>query len=232
MFDFLIFISLAINTILGIGVLLRNPRAKIHRLFALFVVFLNLWILSNYLQNKPDIGRIENPELFLRFDFVFAIFVFLIWFHFSAALAKWELKGRWSGFLIWLLWIWGIFFAALALFTPFVLTNVIFRGRVIHFDAGVLWPLYAVLLLVLIAEGLIFLVLGRRHAKDQRDYIRHQQIHFFLLGFLISVGTAVFINLILRMIYPISLEVSRFGLQGMTLLVAISAYVIIRGATV
>jgi len=53
--DFLVVLVLVINTLLSVGILARSFRDKANRLFVLFVTFVDLWIVSNYLENAPEL---------------------------------------------------------------------------------------------------------------------------------------------------------------------------------
>jgi hypothetical protein len=68
MIDLAIVASTSIfNTLLGVTVYLRNPRAKLNQLFALFSIAVVTWTFSNYLaDNAPDYNL-----LFTRLTFLF-----------------------------------------------------------------------------------------------------------------------------------------------------------------
>src|SRR3989344_549482 len=228
LFDSVIYILLVVNALLGVAVLFRDSKQKVNQLFAGFVILVNLWIFSNFLENEPDIVGVERLGLFLRLDFALALFVFLLWFYFCKTFVQLS-HSPFFDFVLGrtLLFLSGAL-ALLSLLGSFILTDITFQYNIIAFKQGVLWPMYALLLLILTLGGLFYLLWGRIQTKQEKHILKQQQIELILLGFLLSAGNAVFINLFLQTFYTITLEISRFGLYGMTFLVGFTAYAVIR----
>ena len=130
--DFLIFVVILINTILGISVYLRNKTAKTNQFYGIFVLFLNIFIASVFLENRPDIVGEANLELFLRLDFTAAAVYFFAWFRFCSFFSESRLvqnKYKWlnrASVLSLLIII------SLTLFTNLILRDVAFYDEVIH----------------------------------------------------------------------------------------------------
>ena len=223
--DWLIVVVLGINTLLSVGVLLRNPKSLANRLFVGFVTFLDIWIASNFLENEPGLVGEGRLEFFLRLDFATALIFFYFWFQFSAVLSVSRIaKIRWLQYLLIGLTVLGVVLS----FTPLILHSVSFDGEVIAFEDGVLWLGYALLLLLFAGWGVILLILRRRRAKRVNDVLAKRQISLVLTGFVLAMVNGLFINLVLQTFFGVSLEVSRLGLYGMTLLVAFTAYAVAR----
>ena len=226
-------ITLAILTIftmllLATFVYLTNPTGRINRYFVFFVTFLMLWMISNFLENEPSLIATENLETFLRLDFIFALFLFYGWFRFSYIFSRTSFRLLDSPLLYKILLLLGVGLAGLSLFSEQIITDIIFDGTIITFSDGTLWLPYALYILGLSVGGLVVLFLGRRKAKKNNNQLVKQQIDLVFLGFILAVGNAVFINLILQTFFPISLEVSRLGIFGMIVLVAFTSYAIVK----
>ena len=46
--------------IMAIVVISNNPKVKVNQYFSLFVFFFVAWIVSNYLENRPDLIGYNN----------------------------------------------------------------------------------------------------------------------------------------------------------------------------
>jgi len=222
----LVTIVATFNILLGTGIFLANPRAEKNQLFAAFATFTVLWIVSNFLENEPFVVGEENLELMLRLDFVAALFTFLAWFRFCAVFTRDEIPEFDNRPLNVTIWLASGALATLSLFTPFVIHSVSFYDNVIHFETGLAWFIYALLLLALSMGGLALLFVGRKRTKVKGKLLKHRQINFIFVGFLLSVGNAIFVNLFLQTFFSISLEVSRLGIYGMVFLVGFAGYAI------
>ena len=228
MSDILVFITIVINAVLGLLIYFRSRKAGENFFYALFVAFLDLWILTNFLENEPDRVGLERLDLFLRLDFVFGALFMYSWLRFCVALAsRAEYHLRWGVLMKWVTRLTTVAFIPLILFTPFVIKDIQFYDSVIHFKDGPLFIFYALFILACTIIGPFILFRVRRFVKGKGDEALGWSIGLILTGFLISLGTAVTINL-LQPILSISLEVSRIGIYGLSILVATTAYAIIR----
>jgi len=224
--DSLVVLVLVINTLLSVGILARSFRDKANRLFVLFVTFVDLWIVSNYLENAPELVGAGWLESFLRLDFASAAVALYFWLRFCAVFSGSKTRALFPRLFYSLALVLGWGLAVLSLWGDLILTRVSFPENIVHFEPGPFWVVYAAALVLFSLGGLVLLLRGRRNALRERKYLRVQQINLILLGFFFSVGNAIFINLFLQAFYPIGLEVSRIGLYGLTLLVALTAYAI------
>lgn len=226
--DFLFILVVFINASIGLGVFLHNPKHKVNQFFTAFVIFLDLWMVSNFLENEPGIVGEKNLGLFLRLDFVSAILAVYMLFRFCSNFVECIIESREFRKYRVALFLTVIFLVTCSLFTPFIFTDTSFFEGTVTFRNGILWPLYALILASLVGGGLTLLLRERlKPVFDEKSRMRHQQITFISLGVILSLSNAIFINFF-QGFYPIDLEISRLGLYGMTFLVAFTAYAIIR----
>jgi len=224
--NLLIFIVLAINTFLGIIVFVNKRHAKENQLYGVFVLMMNLWILANYFENEPHFFALNSLEVFLRLDFLLALFVFYFWFLFCLFFSKSVLlrkKYLWFNIVILLF---SSILAFLSFYGSWIIYDISFFDNIIHFKNGLLRTLYSFQLIFLSAGGLAALFIARK--KMASDSIERRQINFIFFGFFISAFIALIINLFVQPFFDISLQISRFGLYGMTFLVLFPAYAILR----
>lgn len=220
-------IIVSIIVILGIFTFLSNPTNQANRYYALSTGFLSLWIVVNFLENEPTLVGYETLHIFLRLDFALAITYFFVWFAFcySLALKPFPILERYRVFF--LLTLSTLLLAGLSIFTDTILTNITFND-LIQFSDGPLWSIYALHMTGTAVGGLILLLLGRRNAKKTDHTILVHQINIVILGFSIAIGNGLIINLFLQPFFPISIEISRFGIYGMIVFVVLTSYAIAR----
>lgn len=225
--DYVVWVVVILSAFVGAGVFLRDRAARSHRWFAAFVAALNLWILANFLENEPSLVGEGNLALFLRLDFLFAIWIVYSWFrfcvHFTGSTI--DLRAKWLTPT--LLSLAGAL-SLLSLGGPLVIARAAFVDGLIRFAAGPLLSAYAGLIILLAAAGLVLLILAEERAHASGNRVRAQQINLILAGFFVSIGNAIVINLFLQPFYNISLALSRFGLYGMTVLTFATGYAILR----
>lgn len=221
-------IILIINALLALGIFMHHPKRRTNQYYALFVILLDFFILSVFLENRPDLVGLENVALFLRLDFAFALLFFYVWFRFCSIFTKSSLLGekyQWfnkSSFVVLLILLF------MSLITNLILTNITFPENVILFDTGPLWPLYAFPLLFWALGGVFLLILKRQQSRKQRDQHVTQQIDIILSGFFLSLGVGLVIFLFLQTFFSISLEISQLGLYSLSILAFFTAYAIVR----
>lgn len=225
--DYLVLVLVLINALIGISVLVRNIHAKRNQFFFAFVVSLAFWIASNFLENAPAIVGIGGLPLFLRFDFAFAILIVYFWMRFCSTFAD-TVLGRKFWHAYGPLILFGGFLAAASLVSDLIITDIQFSNTIIQFREGLLWPLYALFIVGCSLGGLVLLFIAKRQARRKGAWLTNQQINLIFVGFFLSIGNAIIINLFLQTFLPISLEVSRLGLYGMTALAVLTGYAISR----
>jgi len=220
-------ITVSIIGILGIFTYLADPESQTNRYYTLSNGFLVLWILVNFLENEPSLIGYDALHIFLRLDFALAIIYFFTWFAFcySFALNPFPVLER-HGVLV-LLTLSTFTLAIFSIFTDTIVTNITFN-ELIQFESGSYWFMYAAHMVGTAVSGLLLLYLGKQNAKRVGNKILVKQTNIVFLGFLLAGGNGIFINLILQPFYPISLEISRFGIYGLTIFVALTSYAIAR----
>lgn len=225
--DALIWAAVALNFLMGGLVFFKNRASLTHRHYGAFVGFLNAWIVMNFLENEPRILDGRFGDSFLRMDFVFAIFIVYSWFRFCDAFSS-EEGSRLNPRILRVVLGASSLLALFSYATPLVIHDTAFAGEVMVFENGFLFPLYAMFIVGLAAWGLFILVKTRQEARRKRLFRRSGQIDLMLMGFVISIGTAMFINLFLQPVYGVSLAISRIGLYGMSALAILTGYAIVR----
>lgn len=227
MSEYIIFIILALNTIFGVGILLRNSKKETNRLYALFVLTGNLWILSNYLENEPGLVGIEALEFILRVDFFSAIAAFYYWFRFVSVFADCQLGVSQMRALRFGLFAWMLGVASTAFIDSILVANVHFTDGVISFTNGPFSPIYAATLAFYLLAGITVLFVGRRRALLRGDTTLIHHIDLILMGSALSLSVALVINLI-QVYMVIPLDISRVGLYSMSFMVIFTAYALVR----
>lgn len=215
----------SIVIILGIFIFLSNPKNPANRYYALSIAFLATWMIVNFLENEPELIGYEMLPLLLRLDFALAIAYFFVWFAFcySFTLKAFPSLEKYRVFS--LLAFSTLLLASLSVFTDTILTNITF-DNLIQFNDGPLWVVYAFHLTGTALGGLLLLLLGKREAKRTGQMTLVHQINIVIVGFTIAVGNALVIHLFLQPFFPINLEVSRYGMYGISIFVVLSSYAI------
>ncbi len=228
MSDILLFLAIVLNAVLALLIFARNRRSRENIFYALFVFFTDFWMLSNFLENEPDIVGPDRLALFLRLDFIFAALGMYFWLKFCAAIsARAGYQPQWHRWFGWIGAVAAASFVPLALFADLIIRNIRFYDSVIHFETGPVWIAYALFILAALVLGPLILFIARRFACESKNEPLEQGINMILIGFVIALGNAVVINL-LQPILSISLEVSHMGIYGLSVLVVFSAYAIVK----
>lgn len=223
----LIFITVAINLITGTTILVRNHRSIVNKYFAGFVIFLSIWIVSNFLENEPGFIGQDNLALALRLDFAFAILFFFAWFHFCLEfLKRLDLVKKTRRWFTLSSFITTAIFSILSLSSDLIIRDITFDDVILFKEGGILLPYFIVILFYSLA-GLVVLFLGGRRAKKQGKLLAKHQIDLIFWGYFVSISILMAINFT-QPFYPISINVSRFGLYCLSFLSIITAYTITR----
>lgn len=219
---------LVINTILGLSIFIENPKRKTNQYYALIVLFVTLFIISVFFENKPNLVGINQLEIFLRLDFTFAIFIFYTWFRFCMVFTQRVLFTRFCRIFKKSLLAFALLLSYLSLFTDMIIRDVSFVEGLIQFEAGPLWPLYAFSLLGLAIGGVVLLLIKKKDARNNNDIRLIKQINTILIGVILSLGNGLLFFLILQPFVPFTIEMNNLGLYGITFLTVATAYAIVR----
>ena len=211
------FLSLFYIT-LSLLVFFRNPKSSTNRLFLLFVLFVVIWLISNFLENAVS-GQ-GLAAFFLQTDFASAIllaYFFLLFCQSFPASKKITLLSV-------LLFIPAIFLSVLSFFKDMIITNVSLNTNGIHFDTGIIFLPYALAVVGYMSAGMIELLRRYRASKG----VVRIQILYVLLGFLISASIALVTNLILPQSFNLPVEIGRIGIYGLSFFIVFTAYAIVK----
>src|SRR4030065_468822 len=174
-----------INLALGFFVLANNKRSVVNQSFFGLIIFVSIWILSNFL-----IDNLKNHSYVLfwtRFSYVAGIFIPLFYLYFSAAF-----RGIFTTFksLTYLIktGVIPVFFAFLSL-SSLVVTDISINENGVNLITGPGLTFYFIVFLC-------FMILGSYHlfvSYRQGDALKKLQLKYFLFGTLL---TAVFVSII------------------------------------
>ncbi len=205
------------TAILGLVAFLKNPKNQINRSFFIMIVWEIIWQVSNFLENENISSNLS--ELFLKIDFLSAVFFSYYWlmftFYFPQLIVKKFNIIKYSTFIL------SLILAPLS-FTTLIINNIHLSDGVIRFEEGSLWIFYAIIVFGFFVAGCINLLIKLRKLKG----IERIQVSYVLFGFGLSALNALIINLFLFNI--ISAEQARIGIYGFIIFVICTAYAIIR----
>jgi signal transduction histidine kinase len=182
--DLVVVVTLAI---LGLSVFLKNKQLATNRYFALFVLSVAIWIISNYISNNtsysPFVAQVAN---FFVFSFSFAATVFLLGF--AINLAQDKRAGQLFRRLVPLFVAVGIISA-----TPLVVAGVELQDQVYAVKFGPALPVYAAGLLSVVV--CIFLII-RKNLKRSTSLAK-ASLRTLLTSFSFSLPALVIVQFIL-----------------------------------
>lgn len=228
LFDLLFYVTITFNILLGIIIYVQNPGKRNNQYYALFTTFLAFFIISAFLENRPDLVGVSSLETFLRLDFTFALLFFYAWFLFCVSFTKNVLSTPKYRPIIYAFSSLTLLLVLLSLFSPFIVTTVSFYDNVIHFKDGVLWLLYTLTILFFALSGPALLLFRRYKLTITGNDIERHQINIILFGYFLTIGIGVFVFLFLQTLFSISKEVSQVTLYGLTSLTFFTGYAIVK----
>ena len=205
-----------ISSLLGITVLVRNVKSRRNIYFFFLTVFISIWIISNLLENE-NIGLVLS-SFFLRTDFIVAPLVSLFFILFCLNFPE---EREVPAPIKWVLYLFALFFVVAAA-TDLIVKDFSFEKYKLLYSLGILYPLYAVLHISYMGYGALTLLTNIFRFKGLK---RHQSIYVFL-GFFISSGIILILNLILEQIIFVPRELARFGIYGLIIFEGLTAYAI------
>jgi len=151
--DLLVIVALAG---LGVTALLQNNKAKLNRSFALFVGFIGIWIVANYisndLSNSTKVATIAN---YFVFSSSFAAVVLL--FYFATLIANDQRAKKVLRHMVGPLAVMSVLAA-----TPLIVKGVVLQDKVYAVVFGPFIAVYAVTLLIMIIATLYVMFKGAR----------------------------------------------------------------------
>ena len=213
----LFLIILFSNFSLGLAVYLRNPKAKVNQFFFVFVFFLTIWLLSNYLQNEP-VG-LPLATFFLQIDFASAPLAGYFLLLFCLNFQRVHLISSRSRALLALC---PALILTILSFTDLIITQIgVFRGT-LHFELGRLFPLYVIYLLVCVCGGSIDLIIKWRSSQGTE----RMQVFYLLVGFLLTACIVFPVNLFSQSVLAIKLF--RIANYSFIFIITFTTYSILR----
>jgi len=190
----LIFIIILISlALLGVLVIRDKPKEKANRIFFVLVIFIILWLSSNYLENAP-LGLKWN-NLFLRLDFAFGPFLTYLFLVFALNFPKSKKYKYFTKILFFPV----LFFAFFSLFTSYIIRDVRLINNQLFFELGPLFFGDAAFTLIYFGSGFFKWILDYRTLKANKRL----RLLYIFLGSLISVAITLFANLFLQQIVSV-----------------------------
>jgi signal transduction histidine kinase len=219
-------VTVVVISFLGLVVYYANPKQDTNQYFTLTTMCASLWIITNFLENEPARVGLNSLEMFLRLDFVCALFGFYAWLRFCESFSRKPIRFIQWPYSFPVLAILSVVIAYFLLSSDTIIANIQYTDQ-ITFAPGPFWWVYGSYSLFLCTLGVLFLFFGRRNGirMGQIDYVH--QVNLVFWGFFISLGTALIINL-MQAYVQVSVTLARIGIYGMIVLVGCTGYAIIR----
>jgi len=208
---FLLFLSVIVNTAIGIFVYIRHPKKIVHRAFLLFALSLALWGVSNmlvYSQRLP-----YKIEIFGKFAFAASALVPFTFLYFSLSFPESPQVSNKKILPLFLITCAFIFIS----YTPLLQKGVTLSRKGYIPIFGPLAPLFFLYVVSYVLAGLVNWGIKYKSASSR---VHQKQIQFGFLGFLLYAILAFFFNVTL----PI-LGVSHLFFMGPLLTVIMMSFI-------
>jgi len=219
----LVFISLTgivtlLTIIFGIRVLLADKNSKINRSFAIFALFISLWVLVDFSLYQI---WLSNYQTFLnRLDLVIISFMILAMAYFSTLFPKYFPRiPRWITILAVFI---SLIVILLILFSNKIIVSAWMEDYGSNFKQGSLFFLFAILQVISGLYCAIVLLLKYFRFKEDRD-----QIKYLFYG----IGVLFVFNMLFNIFIPMfthSFRYGRLGTYSSIFLVSFIAYAILK----
>jgi signal transduction histidine kinase len=203
-------LTCAANLFLGLFVLLRNPRAKVGRVFFALVFFISAWAVSNYFTDNAS--QLELNIFFNRFAYLFGFLAILtagLFTHYFGA----SLQQKYPKTLI------RVGMVAVALICVMSVTDYV-AGSVtktadgaLHFSSGSLIMFYLVEILVILGIILrnMYLLIKKGNS------LQKNQARILIAALAGSVILGTITNVIIPILTSNNFEAAKFGPPLLTL---------------
>jgi signal transduction histidine kinase len=213
----LFLIIIILNLILGFLVLFKNPKKEINKLFFWLVIFIVLWITSNYLENENL--SISLRSFFLKLDFALAPFLALSFLFFCISFSQFLLKKHIKFILLIIAGLLSLFS-----FSDYLIKNITILGETIIFNTGILFPFYYIFLIFIVFFGCYKLIICYRKSSG----LKKVQSLYILFGLSLTSFFVLTLNLILPQIIFIPLSIGRIGIHSLIIFIFVSFYAIFK----
>ncbi|MCX6796133.1 MAG: hypothetical protein NTW06_01400, partial [Candidatus Falkowbacteria bacterium] len=201
---------------LGLLVIHSKPKKKVNRIFFVWVIFIILWLASNYLENAP-LGLKWN-NLFLRLDFAFGPFLTYFFLLFALNFPESQKYKYFTKIIL----LPALFFSFLSFFSSHIIQDTQLIGSKLFFKLGPLFWADAVFTLIYFVGGILKWILDYKSLKG----LKKLQLLYIFLGVLISGIIILIANLFLqRIIYIRYFQLANFSI---IFFVAFTAHAIIK----
>jgi signal transduction histidine kinase len=212
----LIICSVAIS-LLGLLIIIRNPKQRNNRLFAYLSIALVLWSVANYLSDHANTHVLFYTRL-TYFGGVFAVYStlnFIINFPEQLRIRKKYILQSYKAISI---------FLVIASFSPFLVKSVIITSNTVTINTSFLYWLF---ILYIVCSLILLISVLRLQSKNAKSTAQREQISIVSLGVILYAIFAVLSNVLLPIVIN-SWSSSRFGPAFTLFFSFMIAYAIIR----
>jgi len=210
------FLILVFSLYLGCLVYYKNPKGRDNRLFLALIIWLLFWLIANYFENEalPANWRI----VFFKADFILAPILGYYWFLFCHDFLEKRQISKSKNYLL----IISVIIIVSLIFTDLIINNIDTHEKIIKYDFGILFSLYALFIFIYFVGGSIILFFKYKRFKG----IKRIQILYILIGFLLTSIIGATVNLFLQSLLPV--EIFRFSTYAIIILIVFASYAIVR----
>jgi signal transduction histidine kinase len=215
--SFYILITIVVILILlGLLVVVKNPKNKINIYFSSLTLSLAAWIVITYFE---DIVSIHTAKILVKFDFAFSIIAATLFALVCLNFPK-KMNDKMKDYYLLI-----VSLPLLALsFTPFIVSNLIKPSQYgVKYVLGSLYYLLIGYICILLVGGALSLYLKYRKHKG----LVKSQIQFVLLGGGVTGFFLLLFFAILPNIYSLTPEVTRFGIYSCVFFIGFFSYAIV-----
>lgn len=216
MLDYILLAIVCIaNLLLGLLVLVNNPKAALNRTLAVLTFSFAAWNVVTFFED----AKVNSVTILLlsRLDFLLSIVMAVSFFLFCALIT--HSKVRILKYLVYILASASIISVLSGL--TYVVKN---QGTRIVFEPSYAYPIFLIFVGVSIVSGFVLLVLKYR---TSRGLIKNQ-IMLVLLGLLFTTVILVTTNLILPNITEVTPAITRLGIYSTIFMIAFDTVAIVR----
>ncbi|MDP2930356.1 MAG: histidine kinase N-terminal 7TM domain-containing protein, partial [bacterium] len=209
--------------ILGFTALIKNPKSKANRSFAIMTWCMSIWGVSLYLFHQPNSNALFWGKIVFAITYLtgFSLLSFAVHFPASVDILPKTAKLFLSFSKIYLPIV--LILCLISIFTPWIMTGVEFFDWGNNFTTGPLYPTFIFHMIFMAISSFAIMIAKYRKLIG----IEKLQLKYLFLGLSIAGTATLFMNMIWPLLSGIN-NLSKYGPLSMILLIALTAYAITR----
>jgi len=217
----LLIIIVVVSLLLGLWILLADPRNKINRSFFAVSVCILLWNLFGYLGYRSTLG--SEAILFFRINYA-AVSLYFIAFYYFTVFFPITIDHRLK-YLDKIVVVLGIFFTIVSLFTDLIIKDVTYPaiGK-LSLKTGSLGNLFYIFTFILTLYVLFNLIKKYKIISSEQK----AKVKYFLVGIITYAFLNVLFNIIVSVSYPDDYKFTQFGDFSAIFFLGFAAYAIMK----